>query len=132
MQIGSRRNFFMGSLLLAAANTPYMLVDLINAVIQAEGGAAATQIIAGTARFFYIEGHPGIDGAGGNTNDVLLGEKISANAGNIVTNLRWGRVLSASGGTLTNSSTIDNVDWSNYAVQSAGVAQRVNVIISNG
>lgn len=132
MQLGSHRNYFMGQLTLALANTPYNICDLIDAVVQAEGGAAATQVVARTSRLFYVEAHPGIDSTGGNTNDVLLGEIIGANAGNLLTNARFGRVLNKAGGGFTFQGMFNNVDHGNYCVQSAGVGQKINVIVSNG
>lgn len=121
----------MGSLTLPLANTPYNVVALVNAAIQAEGGAAATQTIAGAARLSYVEAHAGIDGVGGNTNSVLIGENIGVNAGNLVTNNRFGRVLTPGAG-FTIQSSGDNTDILNWWVQSAGVSQKVNVIIANG
>lgn len=132
MQIGAHRNFFMGQLTLTLANTPYNIKALVDAVIQAEGGAAATQAIYGGCRLAYVEANPGIDGSGGNTNDVLLGENIGVNSGSLVTNARYGRVLSKAGGGFTFQSTSNNVDFKNYWVQSAGVGQKINVIVSNG
>lgn len=123
----------MGSLTLPLANTPYNVLALVNAAIQAEGGAAAGATISGSSRIFYVECNPGIDGAGANTNDVLLGEAVGANASNLLTNNRYGRVLKVGGGGFTYQSTgNNNVDWINYWVQSAGVAQKINVLIHNG
>lgn len=130
--IGPKRNFFMGQLTLPLANTPYNICDLIDAVVQAEGGTAVNSGVARTSRLFYVESFPGIGGVGGNTNDVLLGEQIAANSGSLLTNARFGRVLAAAGGGFTFQGTFQNVDHGNYVVQSAGVGQKIDVIVSNG
>lgn len=131
MQVGSKRNFFMGQLNLPVANTPYNVVALINAVIQAESPTSTQQMISGDCRINYIESHNGIDNVGANTNDILLGESIVAGQ-SLLTGARYGRVIPKAGAGFTFQGTFNNVDFGNYWVQSAGTNQKINVIVSNG
>lgn len=125
MPISIRRGQFVGLLTLTLANTNYNICDLIDAVIQAEGTgpASATQTITRTARIWTVLAHPGIDGVGANTNDILFGDALVSPTRCLVL---------PKGASQTSQSVVNNVDLGSFYVRSAGVGQKISVFVSNG
>lgn len=117
-----RRSYVAVLVTLTNANTNYKLIDLVNAIIQNEGGAAAFQEAPGMVREVTMQAYAGIDGVGGNSNDVLVGDAL-------LSATRFGYVLvhAAPGGTYSDRSNLQNVDVSSLYVRSAGAGQKISV-----
>lgn len=122
MAFFNRRSYVAVRITLTSANINYNVLQLVNAVLAAE--AAGIEAV-GMARSIVLQADPGIDGAGGNTNDILVGDAL-------VSATRYGYVLSSSGGTFTDRSSINNVDVASVYVRSAGAAQHLLVNIVAG
>lgn len=107
---------------LTSANTNYNLYDLVKAVIQAEGGAAANVIPPGTVRQITVQAYPGITSVGANTVDVLMGDAL-------VSATRIGAIL-APGANWSDHSDVNNCDWMWIYVRAAAVSQKINVTLT--
>lgn len=114
----SRRPFWLGTVTLAAANTNYHIIDLVNALTSLSSVGA---IVPGTARELLIMGFPDIDSSGGNTNDVLIGD---AN----LSTTNFGFVL-PKGANVVFRSNFDNVQLAGMYARSAGVGQKLCVTV---
>lgn len=110
----SRRPYVAVQVTLTSANTNYHLYDLVATAL---AGASATP--AGAGREINIQSHPGIDGVGGNTNDILIGD------GNLSTTY-LGYVLQP-GGSRTYRSDLGNVLFQGIYARSAGAGQKLNI-----
>lgn len=120
----NRRSFVAVQVTLTSANTNYNLLALVNAIIAAETGSPST-VAVGMGRSLILQSNPGIDGAGANTNDVLVGDGL-------LSTTRYGYVLAAVGGVFQDQSPINNVNLADIYVRSAGAGQKVNVQIVAG
>lgn len=107
-----RRAKWSGTVTLTTANTKYNLRKLINALL-------STATVPEAFRELNIQSHPGIDGVGGNTNDILVGDSTLSTS-NI------GYVLQ-SGQSRLYRSDIQNGQLDDIYVQSAGAAQKLNI-----
>ena len=121
MPVMNRRNFVAVTVTLAVANTVYSLWDLINAIIQAESAGDVTTQASGVVRTLTLQAHPGVDGVGGNSKDVLVGDAL-------VSTSRIGFVLST-GQSYSDRASIQNVNVQGIYLLSAGTNQKVNVFI---
>lgn len=116
MAILSRRAKWSGSVTLTTANTNYDLRVLINAVLASMGAEYPESY-----RELNIQSHPGIDGTGGNSNDILIGDsKLSTS--NI------GYVLQSGQSRLYRSAS-SNGQFGDIFVRSAGSSQVLNIDI---
>src|SRR5579862_6855705 len=115
MPVMNRRNFVAVTVTLAVANTVYSLWDLINAIIQAESAGDVTTQASGVVRTLTLQAHPGVDGVGGNSKDVLVGDAL-------VSTSRIGFVLST-GQSYSDRASIQNVNVQGIYLLSAGTNQ---------
>ena len=120
-----RLNYVGLTVTLAAANTNYNLLALINAILAAESGRDATAQCPGMCRSLLLQSNPVIDGTGVNTNDVLVGDGL-------LSTTRVGYVLAKAGGSFTDRSNTNNVNVGDIYVQSAGTNQKINVTVVAG
>jgi len=120
----TRRNYVAVTVTLTSANTNYNLLQLVNAILAAESGTDTNIQCPGAARNIQIQSHPGIDGAGANTGDILFGDAK-------LTTTRIGTVVQP-GGFLSDRSPINNVDLGNLYARSASAAQKLNITVSAG
>lgn len=112
----SRRAFWAGIVTLTSANTNYNLRELVNAELSASGAE-----VPDSFREILITANPGVDGAGQNTNDVLLGDSsLSASV--------YGWVLSV-GSSTPFRSTIGNVQFSPIYARSGASGQKVCIVL---
>lgn len=118
-----KRSYVAVTVTLATAATQQLL-PLINAVIAAEAGTP-TDICPGMARYVFLQSFPGIQGAGVNTTDILVGDAK-------LTTTRIGKVLVAAGGIFEDRSPVNNVDIGSIYVQTSGASQKLNVIVAAG
>lgn len=118
----TRRSYVAVTVNLAAANTNYNLLDLINAIIAAETGAPNVQC-PGMCRSLSLQAYPGIDGGGTpNTSDILIGDAL-------LSTTRIGAILQV-GGTFAQSSTIENANLGDIYVRTAGTNQKLLVNVA--
>lgn len=111
----ARRSYVAVQVTLTSADTNYEILALVNAILGTVAEAP------GGARDFVIQAHPGIDGAGTNTSDVLIGDgELSAT--------RFGTVL-IPGASETFVSTLENVQVGGVYARSAGAGQKLNIKI---
>ena len=114
----ARRPYVAVTITLTSANTNYEILTLVNAVLAL---ATAPSEAPGACRVVNIQAHPGIDGSGGNTNDVLIGDAELATT-------RIGYVLNP-GGSRAYESTSQNALVGGIYARSAGAGQKLNVEI---
>jgi hypothetical protein len=114
MAVLTNRDYVAVQVTLTAANTNYNLQTLVNAAL---AGAAA--VAPGACREFNLQAHPGIDGSGGNTNDILIGDAD-------LSTTYLGYILQP-GASRTYRSDFGNAQNSVIYVRSAGTGQKLNV-----
>ena len=121
----ARRAYVAVLVTLAAANNNYNLLDLVNAILAAETQGDNTMRASGAVRTFTVSSFAGIDGTGGNTKDVLIGDSL-------LSTTRMGYVLSFGGQGATYSSSIPNVDFGSLYARSAGTNQKLMIELVMG
>lgn len=114
-----RRPYVAVLVTLASANTVYNLLDLVNTILAAETQGDNTVRAPGMVRSISLQAFNGVDGSGGNTKDVLIGDALLATT-------RMGYVLTIGQGS-TYSSTWPNADFGSLYAMSAGTAQKICV-----
>lgn len=125
MAFKTTRNFVAVTVTLATANTNYNLKSLVDAILAAESNTDTAIVCQGAPKFYSIQSYPGIDTVGANANDILVGDaKLSTT--------RIGKILAAAGGILSDSAPINNCDFGDLYAQSAGTAQKVNILLAAG
>jgi len=70
----TRRGYVAVTITLTSADTNYELLTLVNAILAAETGTSDQVQAPGACRELNIQADGGIDGAAGNTADVLIGD----------------------------------------------------------
>ena len=115
-----RRSFWSGLVTLTSANTNYNILALVNAALAVQTGNSSV-IVPGSVKELLLQADPGIDGVGGNTKDILVGD---AN----LSTTNYGFVLSKSSSAPFRSDQ-NNVGWSWLYVQSAGASQKLGVTL---
>jgi hypothetical protein len=101
------------TLTLTAANTNYSLASLIAAIESAERT---------TFRQIIILAVDGIDGSGGNTKDILLGD------GNLSTSRYFVSLAAGESIDLSSGSAVNGETTTNWYVRSAAAGQKVNFL----
>ncbi len=117
----TRRGYVGVTITLAVADTPYEIMTLVNAVLAGESGTSDQVQAPGTARELNIQADGGIDGAAGNTNDVLVGDGF-------LSTTRYGYLLHA-GESRNYRSDVSNVQVGGIYLESHGTNQKVHVEI---
>ena len=118
MSILPRRVKWSGTVTLASANTNYDLRTLINAAI----GTTVAEV-PDSYRELNLQAYPGIDGVGGNSNDILVGDS-QLSTSNI------GYILQSAQSRLYRSNTSNGILGDIY-VRSAGASQKILVDFVN-
>src|SRR6266567_4231741 len=121
MAFVAHRNYVGVTVTLAAANTNYNLLALVNAILAAETGTDNTSQCSGMARSVNLQAYPGIEGTGINTNDILVGDAF-------LSTTRIGYILNP-GGAFHDSTHMNNVNVGDIYVRSAGTSQKINVTV---
>ena len=114
-----RRSYLGVTVTLAAANTNYNLLTLLQAVTAAQTPPSDTPA---ACRELNIQSYPGIDGTGANTNDVLIGDSFLS-----ATNMAY--VLAVGGSRTYRSASTGSVPVGTIFVRSAGASQKLNIEI---
>lgn len=118
MAVLQRRALVSITVTLTTANTNYSIYELIEAAALAE---SVPYEIPSACRELSIQSHPGIDGTGANTKDILMGDSE-------LSTTRIGYVLNV-GGSRTLRSTIGNVNLAGTYARSSGAGQKLNLDI---
>lgn len=116
----TRRALWLGTVTLASPNTNYHIIDLVNAVLAVQTGNNST-IAPGAMRELLLQGYPGVDGAGANTNDILVGDAALS-----ATNFGFSLPI---GSSVPFRSASNNTQLAGLYARSAGTAQKLNVTI---
>lgn len=116
--ITARRAYWAGTVTLPNANTNYELRALVNAIL------APGAEVPDAFREILLTANPGVDSAGANTNDVLLGDAALS-----ATNYGW--VLSV-GSSTPFRSAFGNVQFGGIYASSAAAGQKVCIVLMAG
>lgn len=115
-----RRSLFLGTVTLTSANTNYHLIDLVNTLLAVQTGNTNT-IAPGSVREFLLQAFPGVDGTGGNTNDILVGDAA-------LSTTNFGFSL-PTGSSVPFRSSSNNAQLAGLYVRSAAASQKLCVTL---